>query len=41
MAFAKDSSNMVLFGEGDGKACSYHGGNNDDEVYIPLIVISN
>ena len=41
MAFAKDSSNIALFGEGDSTACSYHGRNNDNEVYIPLIVISN
>lgn len=39
MAFAKDSSNKVLFGEGDTIFCSYHGGTNADEIYIPLIVI--
>jgi len=41
MAFAKDSSNMCLIGDNDNNMYSYHGGYSDDEIYIPLIVISN
>ena len=41
MAITKDSSNKLLFGEGDHDMASYHGGNSDDEIFIPLIVISN
>jgi hypothetical protein len=41
MAIAKDSSNKVLLGEYDNGMPSYHGGYSDDEIYIPLIVISN
>ena len=41
MAFAKDISNKALLGKTDVPMCSYHGGYSDDEIYIPLIVISN
>ena len=41
MAFCKDSSKLCLVGEGDSENYSYHGGYNDDELYIPLIIISN
>ena len=41
MAFSKDSSKLTLIAEGDNIDPSYHGGYSDDELYIPLIVISN
>ena len=41
MAFAKDGSNKALKGKSDGNLYSYHGGYSDDEIYIPLIVVSN
>ena len=41
MAISKDSSNKSLVGESDGGMTSYHGGYSDDEIYVPLIVISN
>ena len=41
MAIAKDSSNKALLGEGDHGMASYHGGYSDDEIYLPLIVLSN
>ena len=41
MAIAKDSSNKALLGEYDHGVASYHGGYSDDEIYIPLIVLSN
>ena len=41
MAFPKDSSNKILVGECDlSNSVSFHGGYSDDEIYIPLIVIS-
>jgi len=41
MAFAKDSSNTALLGESDHGVASYHGGYSDDEIFVPLIVLSN
>ena len=41
MAFAKDSSNTALLGESDHGIASYHGGYSDDEIFVPLIVLSN
>ena len=41
MGITKDSSNKLLFGEGVHDMASYHEGNSDDEICIPLIVISN
>ena len=41
IAFSKDTSKIALLGEGDSKKTSFHGGYNDDEIYVPLIVISN
>ena len=41
MAIAKDNSNKALLGESDHGMSSYHGGYSDDEIYVPLIVISN
>ena len=40
MGLSKDSSDVCLVGDGDSISTSYHGGNNDDEIYVPLIVIS-
>ena len=41
MAITKDNTNKLLFGEGDHNLASFHGGYSDDEIFIPLIVISN
>ena len=42
MGFAKDSSKICLVGEDDtSSSYSFHGGYSDDEIYVPLIVISN
>ena len=41
MAIAKDNSNKALLGESDHGMSSYHGGYSDDEIHVPLIVISN
>ena len=42
IAFPKDSSNSILLGECDQtNNVSFHGGYSDDEIFIPLIVISN
>ena len=41
MAISKDSGNKALLGETDHNMGSYHGGYSDDEIYIPLIVVSN
>ena len=41
MGITKDKTNKVLFGEGDHDMSSYHGGYSDDEIYIPLVIISN
>ena len=41
MAIAKDSCNKSLIGNWDHGMTSYHGGYSDDEIYVPLIVISN
>lgn len=41
MGITKGSTNKVLFGEGDHEMSSYHGGYSDDEINIPLIVLSN
>lgn len=41
MAITKDSSNIVLIGEYDHDMASYHGGYSDEEIYIPLIIISS
>ena len=41
MAFPKEKSNKCLIGEGDYNIYSFHGGYSDDEIYIPLIVLSN
>ena len=42
IALPKDSSNSILLGECDKtNNASFHGGYSDDEIYIPLIVISN
>lgn len=41
MAITKDNTNKVLFGEGDHNLASFHGGYSDEEICIPLIVISN
>lgn len=40
LAFSKDSSKICLNEEGN-HTISFHGGYSDDEIYIPLIVISN
>jgi predicted AlkP superfamily pyrophosphatase or phosphodiesterase len=42
IALPKDSCNSILLGECDKtNNASFHGGYSDDEIYIPLIVISN
>ena len=41
MAISKDSGNKALLGESDHNMGSYHGGYSDDEIYVPLIVLSN
>ena len=41
MAISKDSASACLLGNYDGNLYSYHGGNSDEEIYVPLIVISN
>ena len=41
MAIAKDSSNEALVGESDHGMTSYHGGYSDDEILVPLVVLSN
>jgi hypothetical protein len=42
MAISKDSSNMCLIDEGDYPShYSFHGGYSDDEIYVPLIVLSD
>lgn len=41
LAIPKDSSNKALFAESDHDMASFHGGYSDDEILIPLIVISN
>ena len=41
MAIAKDSSNIALSSQNDKKKTSYHGGYSNDEIFVPLIVISN
>ena len=42
MAISKDSSKICLIDEGDYPIhYSFHGGYSDDEIYIPLIVLSN
>lgn len=42
IALPKDSSKSILLGECDQtNNVSFHGGYSDDEIYIPLIVISN
>ena len=40
IAFSKDSSKIAFLGEGDSNKTSYHGGYSDDEIYVPLIIIS-
>ena len=41
IAISKDTCKKCLVGEADSENYSYHGGHNDDEIYIPLIIISN
>ena len=41
MAISKGSSNTTLLGEFDRERASYHGGYNEEEIFIPLIIISN
>ena len=41
MAISKDTSNKALIGEADHVMSSYHGGYSDEEIFIPLIVLSN
>ena len=41
MAFSKDSSKMVIISECDSNTTSFHGSYNDDEIHVPLIIISN
>ena len=41
LAIAKDSSKVALTSKNDLRAASYHGGYSDDEIFIPLIVLSN
>ena len=42
MAFSKDNSKIAIIGEGDSfRNTSFHGGYSDDEIYVPLIIISN
>ena len=42
MAIAKDGCNKILLADSDNdKNTSYHGGYSDDEIYVPLIIISN
>ena len=41
MAISKDSVKACLIGDNDAAPYSYHGGNSDEEIYVPLIVISN
>ena len=38
VAFASES-NMALLTNGSTPLCGMHGGNSDEEVYIPLIII--
>ena len=40
IAFSKDSSKIAILDEGDSNHTSFHGGCNDDEIYVPLIIIS-
>ena len=40
MAFPKEKSKKCLIGEGDSDLYSFHGGYSDEEIYIPLIVLS-
>ena len=41
MAIPKYFSNKCLIKEENYNIVSFHGGNSDDEIYVPLIVISN
>ena len=40
MAFSKDHSQIAILDEGGANDTSYHGGCSDDEIYVPLIIIS-
>ena len=41
MGITKNNSNKVLLGKGDWGNVGYHGGYSDEEIYVPLVVISN
>ena len=41
MAISKGSSNKVLIGKADSRNVGYHGGYSDEEIFIPLIFISD
>ena len=41
MAISKGSSNKVLLGKNDGNNVGYHGGYSDEEIFVPLIIISD
>ena len=41
MGISKGSSNKVLLGKGDGSNIGYHGGYSDEEIFVPLIIISD
>ena len=41
MGISKGNSNKVLLGKGDWGNVGYHGGYSDEEIFVPLIFISN
>ena len=41
MGISKGSSNKVLLGKSDWGKVGYHGGYSDEEIFIPLIIISD
>lgn len=41
MAISKGSSKKVLLGKGDYSKVGYHGGYSDEEIFVPLIIISD
>ena len=41
MGISKGNSNKVLLGKGDWSNVGYHGGYSDEEIFVPLVIISN
>lgn len=41
MGISKGNSNKVLLGKGDWGSVGYHGGYSDEEIFVPLIIITN